>query len=121
MKKTLVFTCAALLTLALCFAYEATAKPNMLDSYASHIGANVKRNYRGKAEWSARPYSITARIEIDQRGRLLGVMVTKASGNRDFDNAVVRAIRRAGYFGPPPVKGIRMVGLRFNSKMLHKT
>lgn len=120
MKKTWVLVCALCMAMVFAETGEAKAGPDVLNSYASHIGSSVKRNFKGSPEWSRRNYDTTARIELDRNGRVLGVLVTKTSGNRDFDNAVVTAIKRAGRFAPPPVEGMRVVGLRFNSKMLNK-
>lgn len=115
------FICAACLALTLLFAHEGAASTSMLDSYALQINALVRENYKGHPSWATRYYTTTARIEIDQKGRLLGVSITKKSGNKDFDSAVLRAIRRTAYFGEPPVPGLRIFGLRFDSETLNKS
>lgn len=128
MKKPLAFLCALCLGLALAGGYgseAAGASPkntgSSLDKYAAQIALKVRRNFKSAPEWYGCPYSTFTHVEIDKIGRVLGVNVKKSSGNRNFDAAVVSAIRRTANFGPPPVEGMRVVGLRFDNKILEKS
>ncbi|MBF6569221.1 MAG: TonB family protein [Candidatus Binataceae bacterium] len=63
---------------------------------------------RIKAAWSFpgsnRDLITTALFAIDANGNLMGVKVVDSSHNESFDDSVIRAIRRAGPFPPPPGK-----------------
>jgi TonB family protein len=63
---------------------------------------------RIKAAWSFpgsnRDLITTALFAIDANGNLMGVKVVDSSHNESFDDSVIRAIRRAGPFPPPPDK-----------------
>lgn len=126
LKKILLCLCAICLATSFAGGDKGDAAvnasgTNSLDKYAAQITLKVKRNFRGAPEWRGHYYSTTTHVEIDKGGRVLGVNVKKSSGNRDFDKAVVVAIKRTGNFGAPPMEGLRVVGLRFDTKILKKS
>lgn len=91
-------------------------KPGVIDSYAARVKSKVQRNLRVPKTAGSKTYVTTTRVDLDPNGNVLRVFITDPSGNRAFDNAVVRAIKTTGSFGPPPFQELRAVGLRFSSK-----
>lgn len=78
---------------------------------AAKVGNAAKSNYSGKVvrkikrakfPKASRPYVTGVLIVISANGQLGSISVTKSSGSRDFDNAVVRAVKRAAPFPKPP-------------------
>jgi periplasmic protein TonB len=46
---------------------------------------------------------VTVELTLDEAGRIAALAVTRPSGFAAFDREIVRAMRAAGPFGPPPV------------------
>jgi colicin import membrane protein len=56
------------------------------------------------------------RIEIDDKGRIVGQEIIESSGRENFDSSVLRAVEETQELPKPPGKEIREIVINFNLK-----
>ena len=73
-------------------------------NYLADLDRHVKRFWR-LPEWLARRnYSARIKIYINGQGSLMGVKLIQPSGNTDYDDMVLSAVKKADPFPAPPEK-----------------
>ncbi len=83
----------------------------------------IKDRVKSSWTWPERrtDLKVTVNVSIQENGEITGVRLAGTSGDRSFDDSVIRAIRRASPLPPPPEdfrKEFMDVILPFNSKDL---
>jgi len=69
-------------------------------AYQNELQEHVKAGWR----WMVRSERLRTlvRVKIEQSGNIADVRVEQSSGNSNFDDSVVRAVRKASPVPPPP-------------------
>jgi TonB family protein len=87
-----------------------------IKEYESKVIEEVKRSWAILNIWSEKELEAFIVIEVDEKGQVI-TRIEESSGNLAFDQAALRAIRKASPFGPPPnTKALTFLPLRFSSR-----
>lgn len=88
-----------------------------MQEYQYVVSERVKRSWAILNIWSEEELEAFIVIEIDERGQVVTSRFEKSSGNLAFDQAALRAIRKAAPFDPPPGnKALTFPPMRFSSR-----
>jgi TonB family protein len=87
-----------------------------IQDYGNTVIERVKRSWAILNIWSEEELEAFIVIEVDEKGQVTS-RFEKSSGSRVFDQAAMRAIRKAAPFDPPPGnKTLTFPPLRFSSR-----
>lgn len=95
------------------------ARANLEERYSAYYGVlrdKVQENWIYPQGLKDNRISVIVSIKIERGGKLLEVSVEKSSGNRAFDDSLLKAIKKAAPFPPLPVDlegSFLETGLRF--------
>jgi colicin import membrane protein len=92
----------------------ASAGADPMAVYISLVGERIKDNWRFPAIGPDPGLAARVRIEIDDKGRIVGQEVIESSGRENFDSSVLRAVEETRELPEPPGKEIREIVINFN-------
>lgn len=84
--------------------------------WGQQIRARVERRQRFPNGMRGRSGTVTVRISVDREGNLLGVSVSRSSGEQAFDQAAIEAVQRAGRLPKAP-QGLSDASMSFTLPM----
>ena len=94
-----------------------TKRSSLVAKWGASVRARIdraKRSTRGLASGS-----VTVQVTVARSGALVGVRVTKSSGNRQLDAAALDAVRRARHFKAAP-RGLEAAQYQFSLTLRFK-
>ncbi|MFW8602241.1 TonB family protein [Desulfobacterota bacterium M19] len=83
---------------------------------AEELQQLVNRLLRGKAGFNGKDLKTEIRIKLDEAGRIADFTITGPSGNRELDDAVRQAVKKAQLSDPPPYGMSRVLKFRIRPK-----
>ena len=86
--------------------------------YAVIVGAAIQKHWRYPTPASKANLLATVEIVLDQEGKILSSKITDSSGNPEFDNSALRAIKETEYVERPKTERDRVLRINFNSQEL---
>ncbi|RME63676.1 MAG: TonB C-terminal domain-containing protein, partial [Nitrospirae bacterium] len=86
-----------------------------VQNYAAQVRALIKSEWVFPSALAQRVYSVEVRFRVKPDGEVTGIAIIKSSGNSLFDASVVKAIKKASPFPPPPPGG-EDITVRFRTK-----
>lgn len=87
----------------------------IVGTYADSIISRVRPHFTIRPHTDSRVYVVVVLLEIAEDGNLLKATVKAPSGDPLLDANVLRAIREAGKFEPPPSRDLRKMEIPFTS------
>ncbi len=82
--------------------------------YVSLVGRKIKDNWRYPAVGLDKGLEARVRIELNKEGEILDWEIVDSSGEKGFDNSVLRAVQETGKLPSPPRKGMKKIIVNFN-------
>lgn len=86
--------------------------------YALIVGSAIKKNWRYPSFSGEANFLVSIEISLGDDGRILSSKVLESSGNSEFDNSALRAIRETERVERPRTPRDRVIRLNFNSQEL---
>ncbi|QJB57605.1 TonB family protein [Pseudodesulfovibrio sp. zrk46] len=86
--------------------------------YALIVGTAIKKNWRYPTFAGEANLITTVEIVLDKEGKILSSKILAPSGNGEFDNSTLRAIRETEYVERPRTDRDRILRINFNSQEL---
>lgn len=86
--------------------------------YALIVGAAIKKNWRYPSFAGESNLLVTVEVNLDGDGKILSSKVIESSGNLEFDNSALRAIKETEYVERPRTDRDRTLRINFNSQEL---
>jgi len=86
--------------------------------YALIVGSAIKKNWRYPSFAGEANLLVSIEIILDADGNILSSKVTDSSGNLEFDNSALRAIKETEYVERPRTDRDRTLRINFNSQEL---
>ena len=86
--------------------------------YALIVGAAIKKNWRYPSFAGEANLLVSIEIALAEDGKVLSSKVIDPSGNLEFDNSALRAIKETEYVERPRTKRDRILRINFNSQDL---
>ncbi|WP_031479105.1 energy transducer TonB [Maridesulfovibrio frigidus] len=86
----------------------------LVQVYASIVMQEVKKNWRYPVFGQGNDLSARVQISLEESGRITDIKLLDSSGNVDFDDSVLTALRDTEVLPEPPGSSIRTIIVNFN-------
>ncbi len=86
--------------------------------YALIVGTAIKKNWRYPSFAGEANLMATVEIALDMQGKILSSKILVTSGNPEFDNSTLRAIKETEYVERPRTERDQLLRINFNSQEL---
>ncbi|OEU68178.1 MAG: cell envelope biogenesis protein TolA [Desulfovibrio sp. S3730MH75] len=95
-------------------AFGTIGASGLVQVYASIVMQEVKKNWRYPVFGQGNDLSARVRISLEASGRIADIKLLDSSGNVDFDDSVLTALRDTEVLPEPPGSSIRTIIVNFN-------
>lgn len=86
-----------------------------LQAYSLEVGKKIIKNFELPSTDGNLATIVT--FKVDKNGKLLSYEITQTSGNTDYDNRVISAVKKSSPFPPPSFQEGEEIGIILNMDM----